>query len=240
MSTPDVHTMAGAYALYAVSAEEKEVFEGHLRGCTACRWELAEFQATATRLADAVATVPPQRTKQRVLEEIARTRQLPPAVPSTRPSSHRRRRRRLLAAAAATVLVAAAGAAGLGIQRLQGATEQREQIAAIIGSPDTHTVHGPVSGGGNATVAMSRREGAAIIILDRLPPPPAGRTYQMWLLHGDDARSAGTIDTTGQVRATRIVDSPSVSDIDGFGLTLEPAGGSRHPTPPIIAQLPLP
>ena len=44
MST-DLHTLSGAYALDALSAEEAEEFRTHLDGCQACREEVRELQA---------------------------------------------------------------------------------------------------------------------------------------------------------------------------------------------------
>jgi anti-sigma factor RsiW len=52
----NVHTLVGAYALDAVSPEERDDFEQHLHTCATCREELGGLQATAARLSVAVAT----------------------------------------------------------------------------------------------------------------------------------------------------------------------------------------
>lgn len=55
----DSHTLTAAYALNALDPGEHEQFTDHLSRCEECRQEVAEFQATASRLAAAVAVPPP-------------------------------------------------------------------------------------------------------------------------------------------------------------------------------------
>lgn len=58
MSTVDLHTLTGAYALGALSEQESAEFTRHLAQCPACYQEVRELQETAARLALAVAEVP--------------------------------------------------------------------------------------------------------------------------------------------------------------------------------------
>ncbi|MGW4275741.1 RskA family anti-sigma factor, partial [Streptomyces seoulensis] len=51
MTTMDLHSMTGAYALHALPDDERAAFERHLAGCASCAQEVAEFAATAARLA---------------------------------------------------------------------------------------------------------------------------------------------------------------------------------------------
>ncbi|MET9021827.1 anti-sigma factor [Actinopolymorpha sp. NPDC004070] len=237
MNAFDVHTLAGAYALDAVPADECEVFEAHLRKCRGCRSELDEFGETAVRLAAAVAVPPPARLRERVLEQVSWTRQLAPVV--SRPGTHRGRLgRRLFAAAAAVVLIVAAGVTGVQIHQLQGRTAQQQLITSIVAAPDARSIHGGISRGGRLTLVFSRRQARTLVIVDHLPPPPKGHAYQMWLLDNGTARSAGMLDVSAPAQLTRVVKS-SLTGADGFGLTVEPRGGSRRPTTPTIAHLSL-
>jgi len=239
MTAADDHSLSGPYALDALPSDERGQFERHLRTCASCREEVEEFRATAARLADATVTAPPPELRERVLAEAARTRQVPPPVADEVPAKRAPSwRRRVLAAAAAVVFLAGAGVTGVQIQAAREASEQGEQVAAILAAPDSRTVRGAVAGGGRVTLVVSPREDAAFVVLDRLPVPPTDRTYQLWFIHGTTARSAGTVDMSAPGRATRILHS-AVAGADGFGLTVEPRGGSRTPTPPVIAQLPL-
>jgi anti-sigma-K factor RskA len=74
---PDVHTLAGAYALDALGPEERLEFEAHLAECPACRADVVEFTATAAQLG-AVEEVPPDGLRARVLAKVSEVRQLPP------------------------------------------------------------------------------------------------------------------------------------------------------------------
>jgi anti-sigma-K factor RskA len=77
--SPDIHTLTGAYAVDALAADERQVFEEHLEVCDACRQEVAELQATAARLGGSLHEPPPPELKGRVLAAIDRTRQEPPS-----------------------------------------------------------------------------------------------------------------------------------------------------------------
>ncbi|MFF0156366.1 anti-sigma factor domain-containing protein [Streptomyces sp. NPDC005263] len=68
MITTDPHGLTGAYALHALDAHEREVFELHLADCGACHLEVAGFAATAARLGLAASAPPPPV----VLEEVLR------------------------------------------------------------------------------------------------------------------------------------------------------------------------
>ncbi len=132
----DAHTLAGAYAMDAVSGTDRARFEQHLAGCGICRDEIRELREATARLAAAAAVAPRPELKAMAMLAAAQTRQLPPltaaaaepAGPSAvglgpgagpggpRPAHHPGRRRRrvrgprrrlpLLPAAAAAVLVA--------------------------------------------------------------------------------------------------------------------------------------
>jgi anti-sigma-K factor RskA len=77
--SPDIHTLTGAYAVDALSDDERQVFESHLGACGPCRQEVAELQATAARLGGSLHEPPPAELKGRVLVAIDRTRQEPPS-----------------------------------------------------------------------------------------------------------------------------------------------------------------
>ena len=87
----DVHRAAGAYALDALPADERAAFEAHLDRCADCRAEVRELQATAARLGSTQAVAPPPQLRERVLAEVARTRQDAPVVDL---ATRRRTRRR--------------------------------------------------------------------------------------------------------------------------------------------------
>src|SRR5215469_17316074 len=80
---PDPHTLAGAYALDALSETDRAAFERHLSACDSCRHEASSLREAAGHLAEATAVAPPPRLREQVLAEAARTRQQPPPVTET-------------------------------------------------------------------------------------------------------------------------------------------------------------
>src|SRR5690349_10975838 len=121
----DIHALVGAYALDAVGELERTAFDRHLRDCAACRAEVAELQEAAARLADGAWSVPPPGLRERVLAEVATTRQVAPLAPARlrRPGSLRLR---LTAAAAAVVAAVTTGTAVFVVQ------EQRVRDAQAL------------------------------------------------------------------------------------------------------------
>jgi anti-sigma factor RsiW len=76
----DVHTLAGPYAMDAISAPDRARFDRHLARCEDCAREIASLREATARLATAAAVPPPPGLKERVLAAAAATRQRPPAA----------------------------------------------------------------------------------------------------------------------------------------------------------------
>jgi len=79
-SGDDLATLSGAYALNALSAEEREAFEAHLGESESLRHEVTELADTAVLLGRAITPVaPPAELKANIMSLIASTPQLPTA-----------------------------------------------------------------------------------------------------------------------------------------------------------------
>ncbi|MEV6251285.1 anti-sigma factor [Streptomyces sp. NPDC051742] len=243
----DTHALAAAYALNALDPEERETFSGHLRHCEECREEVAEFEATAARLAAAAAQPPPTSMKQRTMSAVDGVRQLPPRVPVPTAAVGFREglRRKAVPLALAASLAAAATFAGLATwqyqenadsqQQARQAQRQLDAVSTVLAAPDAQTVHGRATNGALTSVITSDRQNRAVFAATGLPTPAPGKTYQLWLDHQGTMRPAGFIHTDGTVL---IHGSPS--DATAVGLTLEPAQGSAQPTtaPLLLMSLP--
>ena len=95
-----------------------------------------------------------------------------------------------------------------------------------------------VTTGGTATVVMSGREHALVFVAAGLRTLPPSRCYELWLMaRGDDHPAAMLPDPRRGM--TGPVLTSSLKPGDRLGLTIEPAGGSSHPTSPVILQLAL-
>lgn len=231
MTTADVHTLTGAYALDAVTDLERAAFTRHLAECPVCAGEVAEFHATAAKLALAVAASPGTRLRSRVLSEIAETRQLPP-VSTFRPQKHRPWRTRATIALATVAAAAALVTGGIGIGVLQSNPAPVTQIAEP--APDVFTVRASGTAGGSVAVTFSRQRGEAVVTAQALPALEAGHAYQVWLIGPRGAQSAGLLHTGSGTVAAALP-----ADVDRIGITTEPATGSPHPTTPALARVSL-
>jgi anti-sigma-K factor RskA len=257
MSQPaDIHTLAGAYALDALDDIERASFARHLAACPTCAREVDEMAETVARLAGEVAEPPPPGLRSRVLAALASTpqeSQAPatgrthtplerpgPATGPARTAEPRRtrtaRRWRPWIAGTIAASVLAAGAATTTYVVQERRVHQAEQIQAVVTAPDAVTRSGPARGGDQVTAIVSLHQDAAVVLLATLAAPDRAHAYQLWFIEGSQATSAGVLP------AGRNDGASYVSGIGGaqqLGVTLEPAGGSTRPSPPIIATVPL-
>ncbi|MFJ6104417.1 anti-sigma factor [Streptomyces sp. NPDC092359] len=243
----DVHAFAAAYALHALEPTEHHDFGIHLPHCEDCRRDLAEFEATAARLAAAVGRTPPDGLKQRTLAAVDGVRQLPPPVDVTRPTVGLARRLRgkavpLALAAGVAAAVSFAGVAAWQHQRGEQARERAQRAeqrldtaGSVLAAPDARTVRGRTAGGALTTVVSSDSRRGAVFTVTGLPAPAAGRTYQLWLARGGTMYPAGLVHGDGTV----VLDGDP-SGVTAVGLTVEPAGGSARPTTQPLLLLALP
>lgn len=246
--SPEIHTLAGAYALHALSDIERRQFESHLAECPDCAQQVAEFHATAARLAMAVAEQPSNQLRQRVLAEISQTRQEPPTS-HTRGRANERGRTRpsrrwvQSLAAAAAVLVALALGVVIGQTSdttrddLATAQTRYQELTQLLSAPDLQIAAAQTAGGdGSATMAVSRQRDQGVLATAGLPRAPADHTYQAWLIGTTGPRSAGLLDPTG----TPPLLFTGLGNAEKIGVTVEPDGGSSQPTTNPILLFPMP
>ncbi len=78
-------------------------------------------------------------------------------------------------------------------------------------------------------------DASAVLAVSQLEPLPAGRVYQLWLIHDDVPVPAGTFqigsDGFGLLNVERI---DSISTLDAIAVSEEPDGGSLEPTGDIV------
>jgi anti-sigma-K factor RskA len=243
----DIHTLAGAYALDALTEIERAAFARHVAGCEACAVEVAELQETSSRLGGALSEPPPAGLRTAVMAEVARTRQVPARAEVRSPGrSEVQRWRRWTAGAVAAGVIAIGAAATTWVvldQRLGDARRQTEQLAqqqaranAVLSAPDVALRSVAVPGGGKLTVAASASQNAGVVLMSDLAAPPTGQVYELWLLSDTKPVRAGTL-LAGQRSATRLVGP--LTGAGSIGVTLEPEGGSDQPSMNPIATVPI-
>ncbi len=240
--TADIHALTGAYALDAVSDDERTEFERHLAECESCAQEVAELRETATRLAFAATEEPPAALKTRVLGQIGTVRQLPPET-TVVPLRRRGRRplaQRLTTMAAAVLLVVAAALGVLVVrqnQQLDDTRTQAAEMSEILRAGDAQVLTLDGGEGGQMTVAMSRSLDRMLLLGDELPDPPSGHDFQVWSGHDGTMVSAGLL-TPDHGEALLAVDG--FGDADQIAVTVEPDGGSDQPTTEPVMAVDLP
>ncbi|HEX7309449.1 anti-sigma factor [Lentzea sp.] len=243
MSTADVHTLTGAYAMNALSDAERAEFEAHLPHCQTCAEEVAGLQATAATIGASTAEAPPAYLRAQVLAGVTATRQLfpEPSAPVAPVVVLAKRNRRLVQgsvlAAAASVLVAVV----VGVQAVQARQELtalREstagygQVSDLLNAPDAKLLNDAGSTGGRGTVVMSPSRNKAVFLADGLPALPSDRAYQLWVVEPGGPRSAGLLNGEPVV-------ADGVANAQALALTVEPSGGSAAPTTTPVIQIPM-
>jgi anti-sigma-K factor RskA len=108
-----------------------------------------------------------------------------------------------------------------------------DQVVAVLTDPDRRTVQAAGSSGGAGTVTVA--DGAAVVVTRGLQTLPDDRTYQLGVIEGDRARSAGLLGGDGDAQA--YVDEVPPGAL--LGVTVEPRAGSREPTtePVLLADM---
>jgi len=234
----DIHALVGAYAVDALDDVERAAFERHLAECSACQAEVTGLREAAAMIASTVAVQPPGSLRDKVLADIATVRPLPPptgrhTVGPTRGGRTRFRPRALVAAAAAVI---ALGAGVAVVQPWDDDTSQTQLTAAerIRSADDAETFTQTLDGGAKATVIRSQSLNEAVLVTTDMPPPPDGKVYELWLDHEEVGMVAAGL-MNGTEPEVELEGDPATAI--GFGITIEPEGGSEEPTAPVYGAM---
>ena len=248
-----------AYALGQLSEQERHEVDAHVRECATCALEVRELNAVLRRIGESVTPVAPAPAlRQRVLASVA-TEAQEPLRPARRIGVVEQPRRRMstwVPLAAAAVLVLAAGAAAFRIdqfrrqlvdevaqertvnielrKRLEQYAGQTDLALSILTAGDMREI--PMTGNQATAIAAARAYWSPtrglLLVADRLPAPPAGRVYQVWIIKGDEKLSAGLLGDEPGSRGMLIV-APPRPGVDGgvtVAVTDEPPGGLPTPS----------
>ena len=210
----ELQSLLGAYALNAVSTLEHRRVSKHLETCAECAHEVRLLGEVAAELS----WLPGTEESGELVDEIVAA--LPP-----------RPRRVVTRVTAAVAAIAVAAAAFLGVALLRERTRNDDVSAVLAGAHTTVNLRPQAGFEGTGTLYVSAR--AAVVILDDVPAPGAGRVYQVWALTGDKPASIGVV--AGNGRIVRLLDW--MGRAEGYAVTIEPAGGSPVPTSnPVLAS----
>lgn len=241
---PDHETWAdsvGAYLLGALPEDEQAPFEEHLAVCKLCADE-AELLRIATDALPASPRqlTPPPALKDRIMAVVDSEAELlraagPDAdrVTRTKPAGRVRPSRWSMRPGIAIAMTAAglvAGVAtGIVLERGSGAPQERVVVAKVTAAD--------ASAGAGARLIV--RDDHSTLVTQRMPPPGAGRVYQVWLKRAGRAPEPTNALFGVSNDGSASVDVPgSLDAVDQVLVTSEPDGGSTVPTrQPVISAV---
>jgi anti-sigma-K factor RskA len=216
-----------AYALGALSEEERQEVEDYLMTHPDLRAEVDDLKSIANLIALSPQEYEPSPTLRRDL--MNRISSSPDATPAADPSSRQSGLWRVfgpggLAAAAVLAFVAIgmfAWNASLQEenQALQGEL-QGQQTYALEGTGAAQEVRGGV---------VRLGDERAVLVAEDLPSPSEGETYETWILREDVPEPAGLFEPDDAGVAAAPIEG-SLEGADAVAVTVEPSGGSSSPT----------
>jgi anti-sigma-K factor RskA len=240
----------GAYMLGALPAEECAGFEAHLEVCAACRDDVADLQAAADALPASVPqVVPPPELKGRIMAVVESEAALlaaageradrpegAPVAPTPAPAREAEPRRgrfrgwTLRPALAAGLAAALLLVGGLGGALLAGGGPEAQTVTASVD---------PAQAPG-ARVTLQVRDGSGMLVAERMPPPPRGRVYQVWIKRpGRDPQPTSALWSVRGDGSAEVAVPGSLDGVEAVLVTSEPNGGSDVPSrAPVIAAQP--
>jgi anti-sigma-K factor RskA len=225
--TPDINTLREllpAYAIGALEPHERLQVEEALLQFPELRAELEVYQDVADALLTSVPQMePPPAMREAIMERASGGQAIRP-LPARRGLLYG-----LVAAALVVMLV------GVVFILTQSDDKQKDPaIASIMDNSGSRWVNF------EGTEEFERVSGAFIIAPDErqgvlwvqnLAVLDETNAYQLWLSRGEDQRISGLVFQPDKSETWQLVDLPTdISEYVGFGVTIEPAGGSDEPT----------
>lgn len=236
----DIHLLTGAYALDAVDDVERGAFERHLAQCDACRSEVLELRQTVAQLACADATAPSTDLRRQVMDRVARTAQLTPHTPEApAPRARPSRAGWLIAVAAVAVLAFALGAWIAQRSPEQPVLSPSDEAGQLMAAPDSEIAQLSLAGGGHSKVIVAPSLGAGMVMADSLARPQDHKVYQLWMVDRSGGKHPMDTFLPGPEGTAEMMLHGDFRDVTAVEITVEPSGGSPHPTGARVARAPL-
>jgi anti-sigma-K factor RskA len=233
----ETHELIAGYALHALEPDDEARAKELLATSEEAREELRAFSEVAAAMATAAAGPAPRPELRERILDAAR------AEPQNVVSLEQHRRSRLVPALGAVAAIAASAALALGLwgatasrdrDDARAALEQAQSAAAVLSDPDARTVD--LDAGDGRLVVDS--DGEAVLVLDDLGQAPAGKTYEVWVSHGEAPLRAGLFDGARERDVVPVEETLNEGSV--VLVTVEPEGGVDAPTTqPIVASQPV-
>jgi anti-sigma-K factor RskA len=218
-----------AYALDVLDEVEARQVEEHLETCGICQAELRSYRSVVAELPLAAPEVtPPPQLKANILSQISR----PTALPQPKENWWQQLSRRLAFKSPAWGMVSLGlivllGVSNLFLWRQLGSMQDAYQntLATVpLSGSETHP-------GAAGLLVISRDGEHGTLVVDGLPTLDDAHQYQLWLIHDGQRTSGGVFSADEEGYGSLWIYAPEpLISYEGFGVTIEPAGGSPGPT----------
>ena len=219
-----------AYAAGSLEADELQLVEEHLLSCWDCREEFSAFQSVVEELSFAARAEAPSAALKDRLRQRVQSAHHKGQEQDSRPVSARPFWERLLPAwgLASLFLILGLAASSLilwqRVDNLEFATAPGGMRAVPLSATDA-------ASGATGFVLISANGDDGALVVDGLPPLGAEQEYQLWLIRNGERTSGAVFSTDEKSYAgTRIRAPRSLLEYSAVGITIEPTGGSVHPT----------
>ena len=233
----DLHVIESipAYVLGSLEEEETRQVAEHLAGCYLCRKELESYQDVAHQLLFALPSVaPPVNLKSRLVERVQglNHKRVPQSTSSRLP-------RRLIpvGAIAGLLLILLLAVSNVLLWRQVNNAEVFTGPLGMRAIALQNTGSAPEASG---IVIISADGKNGVLVVDKLGQLPETQEYQVWLERDSTETSAATfaVDESGY-RGMRLMAPESLLNYSSVLVTIEPKGGSSHPTGTEVLHGPL-
>lgn len=241
-----------AFVIGVLDPSEADAVSVHLENCALCQEELARLEQTLGLIGTTVAPVEmPAGLRARILGQLDES-DLPVAGPPIELVARRGIFSHLTAFGMAAAAVLLAGILVWSIVLVHdlrstkgdlNTANERQSASTEILADVSHTIpliaDGAPDAYGNLYIGSESNE--AVLVVDKLPPTPSDRTYQVWLVNGTTRISAGVFSVSDEGNAMVTIRAPKpLTSYQSLGITSEPGpNGSPAPTGERVAGCPL-
>lgn len=224
-----VFDLLPAYSLGCLDEEESMLVLRHLESCKVCQGELESYQSVTDRLGFAAhGGTPPPELKQKILKNLPSS-QKQISQPKERSSWGRLAGFGALSfGLVGLVIICALAFSNIflwqQVNHLRGALPAQDFQIVSLSSTD----FAPEASG---ILVISANGKHGTLVVNELPQLDPEQQYQLWLIK-DGKRTSGGVFSVGEdgYGSLWVGSKTPLADYSGFGITIEPEGGSPGPT----------
>lgn len=268
MAHEEYKDLLTAQALNTLDSADERNLRDHLRVCDECQSELVAWRDSAALLAYAAEASEPSRDLRARLLTALKHESPPPARIVEMPARRTNTLWPLVLRIAAAVIVVALIGTVFWLWRREVmmrremvrlnrevATQQRElarsrdnlahqrDLVALLTSPNARKMEmigTATAQKARGTFVFDQQTGAAMLMTESLPAPPADKAYELWFIPHGHLPMAGkvfTVDASGKALVSDLM-PPEAREKAVIAITLEPKHGSSQPTGAIYLNSP--